>query len=260
MNWNGISAPSLLMAILLALLSLPVPTAESALAPVDPTVWQTLEGSGQRSVLVILEEQADLGGALALQTKGEKGWYVYRELTTTAERTQASLRAYLDKLGIAYRPYWIRNLILLSTDDPALLRALSSRSEVDRIEAFVPDEPESILSSGHDSGRLSAIGWNLQRVRADDVWAMGFTGGGVVIGLIDSGVDWDHPGLINAYRPGFRALPLATTTTGTMVPAVPKFPATTLDTVRPWPGSLSVTMVWVTRLAWLRVHSGSAAP
>lgn len=42
--------------------------------------------------------------------------------------------------------------------------------------------------------------WNLQLVGADQVWALGATGQGVVIGGQDTGYDWDHPALIEQYR------------------------------------------------------------
>ena len=43
--------------------------------------------------------------------------------------------------------------------------------------------------------RPDAIEWNILKVNADDVWALGFTGQGVVIGGQDTGYDWDHPAL-----------------------------------------------------------------
>jgi subtilisin family serine protease len=44
------------------------------------------------------------------------------------------------------------------------------------------------------------VEWNVQRVHADEVWELGYTGQGVVIGGQDTGYDWDHPALIGAYR------------------------------------------------------------
>jgi predicted GH43/DUF377 family glycosyl hydrolase len=190
------------LGILTALLVLLVPTLTTNAEPasVDPAVWQVLEAEGQADTLVMLTEQADLSGALALATKEEKGWYVYQQLTATAERTQPPLRAYLDRQGVPYQSYWIRNMIRVQAD-AALVQALARRPEVARIDYHYPVDLESILFNEPASDQPSAIGWNIQRVRADDVWAMGIDGDGVLVGIIDSGVDWDHPGLINAYRP-----------------------------------------------------------
>ena len=62
-------------------------------APIDPNIYVTLERQGTARVLVILQQQADLSGASRLQTKAEKGAFVYHQLTTIAERTQGPLRA-----------------------------------------------------------------------------------------------------------------------------------------------------------------------
>jgi subtilisin family serine protease len=187
-----------LTALLFSLVPLPTTNAEPA--RVDSSVWRVLEAEGQADILVILTEQADLSGARALATKEEKGWYVYRQLTATAERAQPPLLAYLDRRGVPYQSYWIRNMIRVQAD-AALVRALARRPEVARIDYHYPVDLEPILPSEPASDQPSAVGWNIQRVRADDVWDMGFTGSGVLVGMVDSGVDWDHPGLINAYRP-----------------------------------------------------------
>jgi hypothetical protein len=49
--------------------------------------------------------------------------------------------------------------------------------------------------------------WNIQRVGAPDVWSMGFTGEGAVVGVLDTGVEWTHPALINHYRPQIPGAP-----------------------------------------------------
>ena len=48
--------------------------------------------------------------------------------------------------------------------------------------------------------RPSAIEWNISKVHAPDVWAVGFNGQGVVIGGQDTGYQWDHPALKHQYR------------------------------------------------------------
>ncbi|MFH1632779.1 MAG: S8 family serine peptidase, partial [Chloroflexota bacterium] len=41
---------------------------------------------------------------------------------------------------------------------------------------------------------------NITKINADDVWAEGYSGQGVVIGGQDTGYDWDHPALKDKYR------------------------------------------------------------
>lgn len=47
-----------------------------------------------------------------------------------------------------------------------------------------------------------ATQWNLSATHADQLWAMGITGTGVVVASLDTGVDVTHPDLANSYRGG----------------------------------------------------------
>jgi subtilisin family serine protease len=51
-----------------------------------------------------------------------------------------------------------------------------------------------------DLSSPEAIEWNLLKVEADEVWARGIRGQGVVIGGQDTGYDWDHPAIKQQYR------------------------------------------------------------
>lgn len=48
--------------------------------------------------------------------------------------------------------------------------------------------------------RISAVEWNILRVKAPDVWAMGITGEGMVVGDNDTGAQYTHPAVVNQYR------------------------------------------------------------
>ena len=168
-------------------------------AKTDSWVWQTAQG-GQTEFLVFLKEQADLSRAEALSTKNEKGWYVYQQLTAVALRTQAPLLEQLRQRGIPHRSYWVANLIWVRGDLNDVL-ALARRREVARIVAnptvqlALPPRVDGLAPQEADG-----IEWNLQQVNADDVWALGYEGQGAVIGGQDTGYDWQHPALKNAYR------------------------------------------------------------
>ena len=51
---------------------------------------------------------------------------------------------------------------------------------------------------------MENVEWNVERVDAPAVWDQGIDGTGTVVASIDTGVQWDHPALIEKYR-GYNA-------------------------------------------------------
>lgn len=169
-------------------------------AKVDAWVLESA-ASGQTEFLVYLSEQADLSGAAELATKAEKGQFVYEALTSVAARTQAPLIAVLEAQGLEYRPYWVTNLIWVRGDLSAV-QSIAARSDVAHVYAnpWVHNEIPKATLPDAPLPAPEAIEWNITKVNADDVWALGYTGQGVVVGGQDTGYDWDHPALIDQYR------------------------------------------------------------
>ena len=186
----------------LALSAPPAPSAVSAAPPakVGPLVWEAT-ASGEAEFLVILAEQADLSAAANIPNREARLRHVYDTLRETALRSQAPLRAELDRAGVSYRSFYVANLLVVQ-GDRALVTRLAARSDVARIGAN-PRVRQALPEPQFDLNRLltpQGIEWGVARVNADDVWALGYTGTNVVVAGQDTGYDWDHPALINQYR------------------------------------------------------------
>ena len=191
---------SALLALMMLTMGLVAPPQSAAAPPnVSPRVWAETADGGQTSFMVILREQADLSGAETIADRVERIRFVVERLRQTADRTQGDLRALLERRGVDYRAFYIINALVV-TGNRALVRELAARPDVARIDAnptvHIPlPEPASLSPASP-----TAIEWNVLRVNADDVWAMGYHGEGIVIAGQDTGYDWDHPALINKYR------------------------------------------------------------
>jgi serine protease AprX len=167
---------------------------------VDPWVLETAAAHGQTEFLVFLAEQADLSGAAALPTKLEKGQYVYETLTEVANRTQPPVRAALDSLGVQYEPYWVANMFWVR-GDMNVVQTMAERSDVAHVYANPTVHVSEVYPAEEiPSEHPESVEWNIVKVNADDVWALGYTGQGAVIAGQDTGYDWDHPALKNQYR------------------------------------------------------------
>jgi len=100
----------------------------------------------------------------------------------------ASLPAYGDKVA-KVRPFWIYNGIALEAIKDVIL-PLSQRPDVDYIEEdqVVKIEP----FKKRDEPGINTIEWNIARIEAQQVWALGYDGKSIVVGNIDSGVMVNH--------------------------------------------------------------------
>jgi serine protease AprX len=175
--------------------------AEVWMQKVDTWVQETSALGAETEFLVYLEEQADLSQATHLQSRLERGQFVYESLGAVARRTQTAVIASLEARGVDYQPFWVANMIWVRADANTV-EAMARRRDV----AHIYGNPAVLLDKAKtdEAERLAlralAVEWNIERVNAPDVWAAGFTGQGVVIGGQDTGYDWDHPALINQYR------------------------------------------------------------
>lgn len=177
----------------------PVETGVPDLSKVDPNLLETFKTESTAEFYIILAQQADLSPAAALQTKLEKGAFVFNALRQTAADTQTGIIAMLEKQGIEYRSWYIANMVS-ATGTLALVETLTARADVAAIEPAPDPHPDPVTKTMTVEEKINAIEWNVTRVGAPDAWAMGFDGDGMVVGDNDTGVQWDHPALINKYR------------------------------------------------------------
>lgn len=188
----------MVMGILLALLGRTVRASgrTGRWPQVDP--W--LQSHPHLNVLLVLREQADLSAAQRFSSRLEKTRFVVSQLQAVARRSQPPLLRLLEQHGVHYRSFWVVNAIWVEADSALLPLLLSQRTEV---AALVADRPVRAVQQkvySQDQPAAAGVEANLVHIGADQVWAEGITGQGVVIGGQDTGFAWDHPALQAAYR------------------------------------------------------------
>jgi subtilisin family serine protease len=162
-------------------------------------------GGKNASVVILLADQADVSAAYGMKDQDARGWFVYNTLTQHAARTQASLQTFLNSRGVSYRSFWAANMIV-ATGDRSLMESLASRADVARIDSnrrsrWIEDpEIADVEDAPSTPGVVNAVEWGVMNVNAPSVWAMGFTGQGIVIGNQDTGMRWSHAALKPKYR------------------------------------------------------------
>ncbi len=171
---------------------------ETWLDKVDPLVLAQTE-HGSADFLVVLGAQADTSEALTMQVKAERGRWVLNTLRETAAATQRPVAERLESLGVLYRSYWIVNMLWAHGDRDAV-RAVAAMPEVRKVLAN-PSVPLQLPAfTPQAAEQPESIEWNITKVGAPSVWALGFLGQNVVVAGEDTGYQWDHPALKNQYR------------------------------------------------------------
>src|SRR3989454_6189825 len=174
--------------------------AKPAPAKIDGKVLAQIAVSGQTTFYVLLKDIADLSRAATMKDWGARGKFVLDQLRQKADATQASLRSMLSTRRVNYRTYWIANAIRV-TGNQQLVNELAAQPEVDQI---LPDKTYQIPQPSQGSGAapgIQTVEWNINDINAPLVWSTyGDKGEGITVGSIDTGVQWDHPALINQYR------------------------------------------------------------
>jgi serine protease AprX len=188
--------------VALALSLGPATFATGASAPTGKVASQVLADTADGRVarfLVVLAPQADAGAAAgAAADAAAKGRAVLDALRSTASATQPAVRAELAALGVGSRSYWIVNALDV-TGNRTVVEAMAARPDVAAIESDHSFRVPLEQSEG-EAAAPQVIEWNIGKVNAPALWALGFTGQGMVYANADTGVQWTHPALKLHYR------------------------------------------------------------
>jgi serine protease AprX len=165
----------------------------SACEPPLETIVRRPLGGDPASVIIHYAREVDLP---ALARSGRAGRRSLIEaLHRDARRAQARTLALLRRHGVEPRArLWTINAVA-ATLPTTLIDEIARLPEVERIE---PDL--SISAPITNIGNAATPAWNLSAIRAPDLWATGQRGAGVVVAVLDSGVDVDHPDLAASWR------------------------------------------------------------
>ena len=175
------------------------------LSKIDPELQELMHQSRDASerfrVIVEMTEQynnPNLERGTAMMTRAQRREYVVNELKRFSEQSQAEMVRYLGQqstrgqVNVLHR-FWIFNGVCCEATAECI-GELSMRRDVKHV---ILDKEmhaiEPIDELGDRSDPPEGVQWHVSKVRADEVWnSLGKTGAGVVVAVIDSGVNYNH--------------------------------------------------------------------
>jgi len=175
-------------------------TAQVSSSKIEPAVASALQAYGSTDFFVEFAERADLTAASAIADWNRRGAAVVTALQQTANASQAAARQRLDAAKVAYQSFWVGNTILVRSGTQAVADDLARMPNVQRITAPKTYQiPKPIV--GTPEPTFNAVEWGVSRIKADQVWStFGVRGEGIVVANIDTGVQYNHPAVVNQYR------------------------------------------------------------
>ena len=144
-------------------------------------------------------------------THAERRDYVVKELKAFTEASQYELKAILSELeqqGLvsSIHSLWSSNTLFFKATE-SVIASLSGRDDIAYIGPMkrYPLIPE--IETPRTASASREVTPNVIQVNADQVWALGYTGAGVVVGVVDSGVNYNHLDLADHLWDGGSAFP-----------------------------------------------------
>ena len=118
-------------------------------------------------------------------------------LQAKAAETQGPVRQMLEDHGVTGAvSLWGVNSVAASVP-PGLVQALAALPGVESVRL------DATLEAPWTAAATASVPeWNLDAIRAPELWALGYTGAGIVVASMDTGVDADHPDLAARWRAG----------------------------------------------------------
>jgi len=178
---------------------------------IDPLLVESMSRVGADDVIRIVIRPAGtiLGTQLKsdvvtqFATRAEQHRAVLSLLQETAKSSQKAILAAINSPDFQGRiqnveGFWVDNVITAEAT-PSAIAELSQRADIDDILLYPPIELVTPLSAGTAS-EPGTIQNHIRAVKADSVWAAGYTGRGRLIASLDTGVDGKHVLLSSSWR------------------------------------------------------------
>lgn len=180
-------------------LSLTIPAWSNA-GSIDPALQLLLQGLPPNSdvdVIITLREKPVLPPGLQTADRKTRRTLLINKFRETARTSQVGLKAYLSSQGSkGGKELWLINGMAAKL--PAgLIALLANRSEVETIRL------DAVVTAPAPANTTAATAdWNLSMIKADALWALGYTGQGSIVASMDTGVDTGHQDLGPKWRGG----------------------------------------------------------
>ena len=175
-----------------------------AQATISPELKAQLAATPANQMVTVVVRMADRVDVRTRRTGpfGQRLKSVVTDLRNKQTLSQSLLIAFLNLRKAqgqvtSFTPLWVNNSISI-TALPSVITAIGSRADTD----LVTPDAVSIVPAGMSLAATATTAADVTKTQASALWDLGYTGQGVVVADLDTGVDATHPDLAATYRGG----------------------------------------------------------
>lgn len=166
---------------------------------IEPRLMDIFAARVSADFIIGFAEQADLAPAQGMSWQ-ERGEFVLRSLQQVAERSQREAKEILNTEGKGFRTFIVGNELYVQGGNLSTADMLASLPEVASVRAprtfQLPEQQPADVST-----LAATLSWGITDSKADQFWSRyGKKGEGIIIADISTGVQWDHPALVNQFN------------------------------------------------------------
>ena len=168
-------------------------------AQIAPDLAAELAARGSQDEIAVIASLADRVDPRLYETadRSQRDTRLVEALRQKAAATQVTHRVFLQNNGARqFRELWVINGFAV-TARASVIRQLASRPGIALIRL-----DSTLKAPETTSGSAAPPEWNLNVLRAPELWTQGFSGSGIVVANMDTGVDANHPDLATKWRGG----------------------------------------------------------
>lgn len=142
------------------------------------------------SCIVMMKEKHDYDAVSSFSIREKIARY--KSISSKSQRPVMQWLTQRKASAEVYQKYWVFNGFHLKAT-PAIIYEIAQREDVGFCGDNVQFYRDVVPSKNVGAPPIRGIAWGVKKVGADKCWDLGYTGEGVVVGIIDGGVQYEHP-------------------------------------------------------------------